>query len=148
MMKTVVIHTDGACSGNGRAISPGGWAAVLRYGNHVKELSGGEANTTNNRMELTACIQALEALKQTCRVQLYTDSAYIVNCFKQQWGKNWKKNGWRTVKGTPVENRDLWEKLFKLNDMHNIEWIKVKGHAGNPDNELCDTLAKKAIPHL
>ncbi len=141
--KEVIIYTDGACSGNP---GPGGWGAVLLYNRHKKELSGGAENTTNQRMELTAAVKALEALKYPCRVKLYSDSAYLVNCFKQGWWQKWERNHWQTQKKTPVENRDLWEKLVQLANQHHIEWIKVKGHSDDELNIRADELARKAIP--
>ncbi len=140
--KEVEIYTDGACSGNP---GPGGWGVVLLWGGHRRELSGGEAHTTNQRMELTAAIKGLQALKHPCRVRLYSDSAYLVNAFNQKWLERWIKNGWQTVKKTPVENRDLWEELYALTKIHRIRWIKVQGHAGNKENEHCDKLAVKAM---
>jgi ribonuclease HI len=141
-LKKVIIYTDGACSGNP---GPGGWGAVLEYGGHTKEISGFEAVTTNQRMELTAAVRALAALKEPCDVQLYSDSAYLVNAFQQKWLSNWQKNGWRNAQKKPVENMDLWQELISLSAKHRIAWIKVKGHAGNPGNEQCDLLARKAI---
>jgi ribonuclease HI len=140
--KEVEIYTDGACSGNP---GPGGWGVVLLWGGHRREISGGEAHTTNQRMELTAAIKGLQALKHPCRVRLYSDSAYLVNAFNQKWLERWIKNGWQTVKKTPVENRDLWEELYALTKIHRIRWIKVQGHAGNKENEHCDKLAVKAM---
>ncbi|OYD08506.1 ribonuclease HI [Paludifilum halophilum] len=142
-MKEVTIYTDGACSGNP---GPGGWAAVLIYGEHHKEISGGARNTTNNRMELTAAIQSLSRLKTSCRVKLYTDSAYLVNCMKQGWYVKWEKNGWVNSKKDPVENRDLWQELLKEMRRHEVEFIKVKGHSDNELNNRCDELARGAIP--
>ena len=142
MKKDVIIYTDGACSGNP---GPGGWGAVLFYGRQQKELSGGAKNTTNQRMELTAAVKALEALNQPCSVTLYSDSAYLVNAFKQHWLDNWLKNGWVNAKKQPVENQDLWKKLAALSGTHDIDWQKVKGHAGNQYNEVCDRLAREAI---
>jgi ribonuclease HI len=140
--KEVEIYTDGACSGNP---GPGGWGVVLLYGEHRRELSGGEAHTTNQRMELTAAIEGLKALKHPCRVRLYSDSAYLVNAFNQKWLERWVKNGWQTVKKTPVENKDLWEELYAMTKIHRVSWIKVQGHAGNKENEYCDKLAVKAM---
>lgn len=140
-MKSVEIYTDGACSGNP---GPGGWGAILRYGDVEKEISDGEPETTNQRMELTAAIRALEALKQPCQVRLYSDSAYLINAFNQKWLDRWQKNGWKTSKGSPVENRDLWESLLALDTQHDVKWIKVKGHADNPYNNRCDALARSA----
>lgn len=141
-MKEVTIYTDGACSGNP---GPGGWGAVLFYGEHKKEMSGSADNTTNNRMELTAAIEALKVLKEPCRVTLYSDSAYLVNCFHQGWYKGWLKNGWRNSKGQAVENQDLWKEILSLTDYHQIEFVKVKGHADNVWNNRCDELATGAI---
>ena len=144
-MTEVVIYTDGACSGNP---GPGGWGAVLLHKNKRKELSGAEKETTNQRMELLAAINALSALKFPCRVKLYSDSAYLINAFRQNWFKNWEHNGWLTAKKTPVENKDLWQKLLKLSKVHQVEWIKVKGHAENVENNRCDELARTAIKQL
>lgn len=142
-MKDVMIYTDGACSGNP---GPGGWGAILMFGEHKKEMSGGEKNTTNNRMELTAAIEAMKALKEPCKVKLYSDSAYLVNCFQQGWYKGWIKNGWKNSKKQPVENKDLWMELLKLMEIHKVEYIKVKGHADNEYNNRCDELAVAAVP--
>lgn len=144
-MKEIEIYTDGACSGNP---GPGGWGAVLLYGDHRKELSGGEKNTTNNRMELTAVIQALTHIKEPCRVKLYTDSAYIVNSFQQRWINNWQRNGWVNSKKQAVENQDLWKALLKLMETHQVEYIKVKGHSDNVLNNHCDMLAREAVKQL
>ncbi len=140
-MKEIEIYTDGACSGNP---GPGGWGAVLLYGNKRKELSGGDANTTNNRMEQTAVIEALKVLKEPCKVKVYSDSAYVVNCFQQGWHKNWRKNGWVNSKKQPVENKDLWQALLALMEIHQVEYIKVKGHSDNALNNHCDFLATEA----
>ncbi|MBR2921891.1 MAG: ribonuclease HI [Alphaproteobacteria bacterium] len=138
-MPDVEIYTDGACSGNPGA---GGWGALLRYGNIEKELSGGEVNTTNNRMELTAVIEALKALKKPCNIVLYTDSRYVMDGVNE-WLPNWKLNGWRTAnKKTPVKNIDLWQSLESLIENHKIKWIWVKGHNGHPENERVDKLAR------
>ena len=137
-MKEVTIYTDGACSGNP---GPGGWGAVLMYGEHRKEISGGDAHTTNNRMELTGPIEALELLKQPCKVRLYSDSAYLVNAFNQHWIANWQRNGWQTSQKKPVENKELWQRLLELCRTHEVEFIKVKGHADNAENNRCDELA-------
>ena len=136
--KKVEIFTDGACSGNP---GPGGWGVVLRFGPHEKELSGGEANTTNNRMELTAAIEGLSALKESCNVLLVTDSKYVADGIMQGWAESWRKNGWRKADKKPALNPDLWGKLLDLLEKHtvNIKW--VKGHAGHPENERCDQLA-------
>ena len=141
-MKEVTIYTDGACSGNP---GPGGWGAVLMYGEHRKEISGGDAHTTNNRMELTGVIEALELLKQPCKVRLYSDSAYLVNAFNQHWIANWQRNGWQTSQKKPVENKELWQRLLELCRTHEVEFIKVKGHADNAENNRCDELARAAI---
>ena len=142
-MKKVVIYTDGACSGNP---GPGGYGAVLLYGTHRKEISGGEKATTNQRMELLAAVAALEELKEPCQVELYSDSAYLVNAFNQRWYVKWQQNGWLNSKKEPVQNRDLWTKLLALAEKHRIEWIKVKGHADDELNNRCDQLARAAIP--
>ena len=141
-MKEVTIYTDGACSGNP---GPGGWGAVLMYGENRKEISGGDAHTTNNRMELTGPIEALELLKQPCKVRLYSDSAYLVNAFNQHWIANWQRNGWQTSQKKPVENKELWQRLLELCRTHEVEFIKVKGHADNAENNRCDELARAAI---
>lgn len=138
MQKQVEIFTDGACSGNP---GPGGWGAVLRYNGHTKELSGGEPNTTNNRMELTAVIEALGSLKEPCRVTLTTDSKYVCDGINKGWAMSWQKNGWRKADKKPALNPDLWEKLLNLLNIHTVELKWVKGHAGHPENERCDKLA-------
>ena len=137
-MKTVTIYTDGACSGNP---GPGGWGAILRFRGLEKELSGGERETTNNRMELTAAIRGLEALKEPCRVALYTDSQYIANAINQHWLVNWKKRGWKKADKSPVLNRELWEALDAQLSRHDVTFHWVKGHADNAYNNRCDTLA-------
>ena len=137
-MKRVSIFTDGACSGNP---GPGGWGALIRYGDHVKELQGGEFETTNNRMELMAAIEALNALKQACAVDLYTDSQYVKGGMTG-WIHGWKKNGWKTSAKKPVKNSDLWIALDEAVVRHKIEWHWVKGHAGHPENERADELAR------
>lgn len=141
----VEIFTDGACSGNP---GPGGWGVLLRYGEHEKEFSGGEDKTTNNRMELTAALEALQALKEPCRVDLYTDSEYLKKGVTE-WMEGWKKLGWR--RGKPgktkkLANADLWRELDRAADKHNVRWHWVKSHAGNEENERVDALARKAIP--
>lgn len=135
---TVEIFTDGACSGNP---GPGGYGAVLRVGEHTKEISGGEARTTNNRMELMGVISALSALKYPCDVVLTTDSKYVVDSVTKGWAKSWRANGWRKSDKKPALNADLWEKLLDLLDTHNVRFVWVKGHAGHPENERCDALA-------
>jgi len=144
-MKEVAIYTDGACSGNP---GPGGWGAVLLYGNHRKEISGGHRHTTNNRMELTAIIEALKHLKEPCKVKVYSDSAYVVNCFKQGWIENWQRNGWLNSKKEPVENQELWKELLQLMRIHQVEYEKVKGHSSDALNNHCDFLAREAIKKL
>ena len=143
--KIIEIFTDGACSGNP---GPGGWAAVLRYGEVEKELSGGEENTTNNRMELTACIEALSALKESCIVKLTTDSQYVVNGIEKGWAASWRANGWRKGDKKPALNPDLWEKLLSLCETHEFEFNWIKGHNGHPENERCDFLAVSQIKSL
>lgn len=137
----VTIHTDGACSGNP---GPGGWGAVLSFDGHVRELKGGERETTNNRMEMMAAIQALEALKRPCRVALYTDSVYLRDGITK-WIAGWKRNGWRTAAKKPVKNQDLWERLDAALAPHQVEWHWVKGHAGDPGNERADALAREGV---
>jgi ribonuclease HI len=136
-MKQVTIYTDGACSGNP---GPGGWGAVLMYGDKKKELSGGEAQTTNNRMELSGVITALETLREPCKVELYTDSQYIVNAINEGWLLSWQKRGWRRKEGA-VKNLDLWQKLLPLLETHMVTFNWVKGHAENEYNNRCDELA-------
>ena len=140
-MKQVEVHSDGACLGNP---GPGGWGALLRYGSREKELSGGEPDSTNNRMELTAVIEALKCLNVSCRVDLYSDSAYVVNAFKENWLTNWKRKGWKNASGAAVSNQDLWMALDELTARHQMTWHKVKGHADNPYNNRCDELAVQA----
>ena len=137
-MKKVFLFTDGACSGNP---GPGGWGAILRYGEAEKELSGGEQNTTNNRMELTAVISALAALKEPCEVVIQSDSRYVVDGVEKGWAHSWKQNGWRKADKKPALNADLWEKLLTLLDIHTVSFVWIKGHAGHPENERCDQLA-------
>ena len=137
-MKSVELFTDGACSGNP---GPGGWGAILRFGTAKKELSGGEINTTNNRMELTAVIEGLSALKEPCAVKLTTDSKYVADGVTKGWAESWRKNGWRKADKKPALNPDLWEKLLDLLKIHKVEICWVKGHAGHIENERCDRLA-------
>lgn len=137
-MKFVEIFTDGACSGNP---GPGGWGAVLRYNGHEKELSGGETDTTNNRMELTAVIKALEQLKEPCKVTLTTDSKYVSDGIGKGWALSWQQNNWRKADKKPALNPDLWEKLLELLKVHDVTINWVKGHTGHPENERCDQLA-------
>ncbi len=143
-MKAVTIYTDGACSGNP---GPGGWGALLSYNGTEKELFGGEAETTNNRMELMAAIVALETLKERCSVELFTDSKYVMDGINS-WIVNWKKNGWRTAAKKPVKNADLWQQLDAATERHDITWHWVKGHSGNNGNERADELARKGISEL
>ncbi len=140
-MKKVEIFTDGACSGNP---GPGGWGTILRYNGVEKELSGGEANTTNNRMELSAVINGLKALKEPCEVTLYSDSQYVCNALKLGWAKKWRSQGWMRNKKDPALNPELWSELLDLCDKHQLEIVWVKGHAGHPENERCDRLAVEA----
>jgi ribonuclease HI len=140
--QAVDIFTDGACRGNP---GPGGWAAILRHRDTEKELTGGEVQTTNNRMEMTAAIVALEALKRPCGVRLYTDSRYVLDGITQ-WLPGWKARGWRTADKKPVKNIDLWQRLDAAAAPHQVEWIWVRGHAGHPENERADALARAAVP--
>ncbi|KUO66800.1 MAG: RNase H [Gracilibacter sp. BRH_c7a] len=140
--KKVTIFTDGACSGNP---GPGGWGAVLIYGEHSRELSGYEEVTTNQKMELLAAVKSLQALKEPCQVELFSDSAYLINAFEQKWYERWQRNGWLNAQKKPVENRQLWMQLLELASIHNIKWNKVKGHSGDFYNERCDQLARSAI---
>jgi len=139
-LQTVEIATDGACKGNP---GPGGWGALIRYGDKEKHISGGEPDTTNNRMELRAAIEALNALKRPCRVRLSIDSTYVKDGITK-WIHGWQKNGWRTAAKKPVKNADLWQDLLQAVERHQIDWIWVKGHAGDPDNETADQLASDA----
>ena len=141
-MTTVEIFTDGACSGNP---GPGGWGALMRYGDVEKELSGGDAATTNNRMELMAAIMALEALKRRSQVTLTTDSVYVRDGVTK-WIHGWKRNGWKTAAKKPVKNEDLWRRLDAAAAPHDVDWRWIKGHAGHAENERCDALARAAIP--
>ncbi len=140
----VDIFTDGACSGNP---GPGGWGAILRYNGVEKELSGGEAETTNNRMEMMAAIAALEALTRPARVRLHTDSTYVMDGITK-WIHAWKARGWKTASKKPVKNRDLWERLEAARERHQVEWFWIKGHSGHPENERADELARGAIERL
>ncbi len=142
LRKHVVIYTDGACSGNP---GPGGWAAILRYNHHEQVLTGTAPHTTNNRMELTAVIEALRALKEPCRVDVYTDSNYIVRAFQEGWLERWQRNGWRTSNKKPVENQDLWQALLELTRRHAVRFRKVKGHADDTLNNRVDRLAVEAM---
>jgi ribonuclease HI len=140
-MSDVVIYTDGACKGNP---GPGGWGAWLRSGDHEKELWGGEAHTTNNRMELTAVIESLASLKRRCSVAIYTDSEYVRNGITT-WIHGWKKRGWTTADKKPVKNAELWRRLDQLREQHDVQWHWVKGHAGDPGNERADALANRGV---
>lgn len=144
-MEEVIIYTDGACSGNP---GPGGWGSILMYKGNKKEISGGKEDTTNNVMELTAVIEGLKLLKFPCRVKLYSDSAYVVNAFAQKWIYGWLKNGWVNSSKEPVKNKELWQELYNLTKVHEVEFIKVKGHADNEYNNRCDELARNAIKLL
>lgn len=144
-MKEVTIYTDGACSGNP---GPGGWGALLMYGDKSKEISGASKNTTNNIMEITAVLEALKLLKEECDVKLYSDSAYVVNAFNQGWIYNWMKNNWKTSNKEPVKNKELWVELYELTKKHKVEFIKVKGHSDNEYNNRCDFLATSAIKNI
>lgn len=140
-MKEVDVFSDGACSGNP---GPGGWGSILRFKGIEKELSGGEPETTNNRMELLAVINALESLKEPCKVKITTDSKYVCDAFLKNWLTSWLNNGWKTANKKPVKNRELWERLLNLSKKHELSWFWIKGHAGHPENERCDKLAVEA----
>ena len=144
-MKQVTIYTDGACSGNP---GPGGWAAILLYNGREKVLSGGEAQTTNNRMELMGVISALQALKEPCEVELWSDSRYVIDALEQGWAESWKRKGWKKADKTPAKNPDLWETLLQLTAVHRMRYHWVKGHAENPYNNRCDTLAVQERDHF
>ena len=137
-MEEITIYTDGACSGNP---GPGGWAAVLMLGDNKKEISGGSKDTTNNIIELTAVVEALKLLKRPCKVNLHSDSAYVVNAFNQKWIYGWIKKNWKTADGSPVKNKEIWQELYSLTKIHDVTFIKVKGHADNEFNNRCDELA-------
>ena len=143
-MRSVRAYTDGACSGNP---GPGGWGVVLQFGDHERELKGGESDTTNNRMELTAAIEALKALKEPCHIALTTDSTYVKDGITK-WLTNWKRNGWKTAAKKPVKNQDLWQQLEACVAQHTVEWLWVKGHSGHPENERADTLANEGMSAL
>lgn len=144
-MDKVIIYTDGACSGNP---GPGGWGSILMMGENRKEISGGKKDTTNNVMELTAVIEALKLLKRPCKVDLYSDSAYVVNAFLQNWILGWIKNSWKNSIKEEVKNKELWQELFSLTKIHDVTFHKVKGHADNEYNNRCDELARNAIKNL
>tara|TARA_Y100001936_G_scaffold240679_1_gene275494 strand:+ start:7926 stop:8360 length:435 start_codon:yes stop_codon:yes gene_type:complete len=143
-MKEVVIYTDGACRGNP---GPGGWGALIKYDSVQKEIYGGQNNTTNNQMELSAAIQGLSALKEPCSVELFTDSKYVMDGITQ-WIKNWKRNNWKNSAKKEVKNKDLWHQLDRLMDYHQVQWNWVKGHSGDPGNETADILANKGIDSI
>lgn len=145
MNKNVIIYTDGACSGNP---GPGGWGTILMYKDTKKEISGYKKDTTNNVMEITAVIEGLKLLKEPCKVQIYSDSAYVVNAFNQHWIENWIKKNWQNSKKEPVKNKELWLELYALVKQHEVEFIKVKGHSDNEFNNRCDELARKAIQNI
>ena len=145
MSEKVIIYTDGACSGNP---GPGGGGAILMCKGAKKEISGGMKETTNNIMEITAVVEALKCLKVESDVEVYSDSAYTVNAFKQGWIYNWMKNGWKTANKEPVKNKELWQELYSLTKKHKVEFIKVKGHADNEFNNRCDEMAREAIQNL
>ena len=144
-MEEVVIYTDGACSGNP---GPGGWGSILMYKDNKKEISGGKKDTTNNVMELTAVIEALKLLKFKCKVSVYSDSAYVVNAFNQKWIYGWMKNGWKNASKEPVKNKELWQELYELTMVHEVNFVKVKGHSDNEFNNRCDEMARNAITSL
>ena len=144
-MDNVTIYTDGACSGNP---GPGGWGAILMFGENKKEISGGKKDTTNNIMELTAVIEALKLLKRPCNVELYSDSAYVVNAFLQNWIWGWIKKGWINSNKEEVKNKELWQELVNLTKVHNVTFHKVKGHSDNEFNNRCDELTRNAIKEL
>ena len=145
MLKKVTIYTDGACSGNP---GPGGWGAILMFDEHKKEISGYSENTTNNIMEITAVLEAVKMLKYECEITIYSDSAYVVNAFNEKWIYGWLKNGWRNSSKEPVKNKELWQELYEFTKVHDVEFIKVKGHSDNEYNNRCDELARNAIQEL
>ncbi|SKA83742.1 ribonuclease HI [Caloramator quimbayensis] len=147
-MKKVIIYADGGCRGNGKENTIGGYGIVLKYKDVVKEVKKGFKNTTNNIMELTAVIDALLLLKEPCFVELYSDSAYVVNAFNKGWIQKWQKNGWVTSAKKPVKNKELWQKLIELTKYHKVEFIKVEGHSDNELNNRCDELANKAMDEM
>lgn len=144
-MRLVEIYTDGACSGNP---GPGGWAAILKFGPHQKEISGNMSHTTNNRMELFAVISGLGALKQSCKVEVYSDSTYVVNAFNQNWIESWQKRGWKTSDNKPVENQDLWRLLLITMRKHDVSFHKVPGHQDHAENNRCDELARSEVQKI
>ena len=144
-MEKVIIYTDGACSGNP---GPGGWGAILMYKDNKKEISGRKKDTTNNVMELTAVIEGLKMLKFPCDVEVYSDSAYVVNASNQKWINSWIKNNWKTSGKESVKNKEVWQELYELTKIHNVKFIKVKGHSDNEFNNRCDEMAREAIKNL
>lgn len=147
--KRITIYCDGACSGNQSAENIGGWGALLKYRDKVREIHGGERNTTNQRMELTACIKALESIKsKDIPIEVFSDSAYLINCMQEKWYVTWQKNGWKNAKKRPVENKDLWQRLLELLARHRVSFHKVAGHSGITLNERADQLAQRAIREL
>ena len=144
-MEKVIIYTDGACSGNP---GPGGWGTILMYKDSKKEISGAKKDTTNNVMELTAVIEGLKMLKYPCDVEIYSDSAYVVNAFNQKWIDSWIKNNWKTSGKETVKNKEIWQELYNLTKVHNVKFIKVKGHSDNEFNNRCDEMARNAIKTL
>ena len=149
MTEKIIIYCDGACSGNQFLNNQGGWGAVLRYKDAIKEIYGGERNTTNQRMELTACIKALEQIKKKdISIEIYSDSAYLVNCMQREWYKKWEKTGWKNAHKKSVENKDLWQRLFNALKKYNVRFYKVEGHRGVELNEQADQLAQQGISEL
>jgi ribonuclease HI len=147
-MKNVTIYTDGACRGNGKENSIGAYGIVLMYNGITKEVKKATIDTTNNIMELTAVIEALGMLKEPCEVELFSDSAYVINAINQKWIENWQRNGWKNSSKEPVKNKDLWVKLLELLKYHKVQFNKVKGHSDNPYNNRCDTLANEAMDEI
>jgi len=144
-LKKVILFSDGACSGNP---GPGGWGCILRYGAHEREMSGGAPDTTNNRMELTAVIEGLSALKESCEIEVVSDSKYVVDAIEKGWAKSWKRNGWKKSDKKPALNVDLWEKLLSLLEEHKVTFKWIRGHSGHPENERCDELATAYYKNL
>jgi len=145
----IIIYCDGACSGNQSSKNVGGWGAVLKYNDKLKEICGGERNTSNQRMELTACIKALETIKsKDIPIDIYSDSAYLINCMRERWYMTWQKNGWKNAKKQPVENQDLWKQLLAELEKHSIRFHKVVGHSGVALNERADQLAQQGIQEM
>ncbi|RPJ62174.1 MAG: ribonuclease HI [Dehalococcoidia bacterium] len=147
--ENIIVYCDGACSNNQCKTNAGGWGAILKHGDNIKEIHGGELNTTNQRMEITACIRALEHVKSTAyTINVHTDSAYLSNCINQKWYINWQRNGWKNANKKPVENRDLWENLLALLSKFKVNFIKVTGHAGDELNERADELARLGVSEV